>query len=153
MDETLCHALLNSVLMKFFVEAVGFGRGLCVLDVNKESISNCFMLNPSLLSEVAIKKIKEKFSVVLGKDIMSVDDELKDKDWIDFNRTILRSFGLEDYYLRISNSLLSMRQVRYTARSEVRKGATLKDINKQEKRENAATLPTVSMAAESRKIN
>jgi len=47
----LLHALLNSILSLFFIEAVGFGRGLGVLDINKDSISKCYMLNPTLLNE------------------------------------------------------------------------------------------------------
>ena len=47
----LIHALLNSILSLFYIEAVGFGRGLGVLDINKESISRCYMLNPELLSD------------------------------------------------------------------------------------------------------
>ena len=61
LDMELIHALLSSVLMKFFVEAVGFGRGLGVLDINKESVAKCFMLNPSLLSLECASEIKEQF--------------------------------------------------------------------------------------------
>lgn len=68
LDMELIHALLNSVLMKFFVEAVGFGRGLGVLDINKESVAKCFMLNPSLLSSEYASEIKEQFHYVLAKN-------------------------------------------------------------------------------------
>ena len=129
-DMDLYHALLNSVLMKFFVEAIGFGRGLGVLDINKESIANCFMLNPALLSPESISQIKKQFQNILAKNIMSIEDEFKNKEWLAFNRTVLRAFGIEEYYIRICNSLLSMRQVRKTA-CEVNNIISVKDIEQQ----------------------
>lgn len=114
-DYELCHALLNSVLMKFFIEAVGFGRGLGVLDINKENVENCYMLNPDLLLPQEVKKIKERFAVICKKEIVSVEEELTDADWISFNKTVLDAFGLGAYYMRICDSLISLRQVRYAA--------------------------------------
>lgn len=147
MDEELYHALLNSVLMKFYVEAVGFGRGLGVLDMNKDSIEKCHILNPSLLSDDSIEVIKEKFRVVFAKNIMSIEEELQDKDWIDFNQTVLKSFGLDGYYLRINNSLLSMRKVRKAA-TEKKKITILKDINKHNLNERKINDSSVAMVAE-----
>ena len=80
--------------MKFYVEAVGFGRGLGVLDMNKDSIEKCHILNPSLLSDDSIEVIKEKFRVVFAKNIMSIEEELQDKDWIDFNQNSIKVFWL-----------------------------------------------------------
>lgn len=146
-DEELYHALLNSVLMKFYVEAVGFGRGLGVLDMNKDSIEKCHILNPSLLSDDSIAVIKEKFRVVFAKNIVSIEEELQDKDWIDFNQTVLKSFGLDGYYLRMSNSLLSMRKVRKAA-TEKKKITILKDINKHNLNKRKINDSSVAMVAE-----
>ena len=101
--------------MKFFIEAVGFGRGLGVLDINKENVENCYMLNPDLLLPQEVKKIKERFAVICKKEIVSVEEELTDADWISFNKTVLDAFGLGAYYMRICDSLISLRQVRYAA--------------------------------------
>lgn len=114
-DYELCHALLNTALMKFFIEAVGFGRGLGVLDINKENVENCYMLNPALLLPAQIMEIKEKFAVICNKKIISIEKELIDEDWILFNKTVLGAFGLGAYYGQICDSLISLRQVRYTA--------------------------------------
>ena len=38
-DINLIHALLNSIISIFYIEAVGFGRGLGALDISKDSIS------------------------------------------------------------------------------------------------------------------
>lgn len=151
LDKKLLHALLNSVLMKFFIESVGFGRGLSVLDVNKEGISNCFMLNPALISEEDSYRIKKTFDLVLAKRIMSIEEELKDEDWVTFNHTVLQVFGLDSYYLRISHSLLSMRQVRKTAREMQKKTAVVKDISKPRKEGEENAIYEPSIAAETRK--
>lgn len=111
-DTELCHALLNSILMKFFIEAVGFGRGLGVLDIKKESIEKCYMLNPELLSSNAVRSIKSRFNVISSKEIVSIEDEFIDPDWIKFNKAILEGYGIAEYYPMICNSLRSLRKVR-----------------------------------------
>ena len=115
-DVELCHALMNCLFMKFFVEAVGFGRGLGVLDINKENISECLMLNPNLLTQDSINSIKMQFSIVCNKPIMSIDEELKDDDWIRYNYTVLQAFEMEAYYDKIVNSITSLRNVRKAVR-------------------------------------
>lgn len=118
MDLELLHALLNSILMKFFIEAVGFGRGLGVLDINKEGISKCFMLNPRILSEQTIREIKDSFRNISSKDIISIEDEMTDKDWSEFNHTVLRAYDIDDYYTYICASLSSLRKVRKAAKEK-----------------------------------
>ncbi len=117
-DTELYHALLNSILMKFFIEAIGFGRGLGVLDIKKESIENCYMLNPELLSPAAVKNIKYHFSIIRSKYILSIEDELRDLDWIEFNKSILDGYGIVKYYHVICNSLRSLRKVRNAAKEK-----------------------------------
>lgn len=115
-DKMLCHALMNSILQKFFIEAAGFGRGLGVLDLNKDNIGACYMLNPNLISEEDVKDIKSEFRKILKKNIMAIDEELEDTDWRTFNLTVLKAYGIESYYLCICNSLKSLRRVRKTAK-------------------------------------
>ena len=117
-DVELCHALMNSLFMKFFIEAVGFGRGLGVLDINKENISECLMLNPDLLSQESINNIKMQFHIVCSKPIMTIDEELKDEDWIKYNHTVLQAFEIDMYYDKIVNSFTSLRKVRKTVRKD-----------------------------------
>lgn len=117
-DVILCHALLNSVLMKFFIEAVGFGRGLGVLDINKDNVAKCFMLNPDLLSKESVSAIKEAFNIISNKKIVSIEEELQDNDWISFNHTILNAYGIDAHYESICNSLKSMRKARRAAKEK-----------------------------------
>lgn len=117
-DVVLYHALLNSILMKFFIEAVGFGRGLGVLDINKDNVASCFMLNPACLSSHSVDMIKMSFLVITEKPIMTVEEEMKDADWISFNHIVLSAFDIDSYYDNICNSLKSMRKARMTAKDK-----------------------------------
>ena len=111
-DLDLLHALLNSILSLFYIEAVGFGRGLGVLDINKDSISKCYMLNPALLSREQSNSIKESFSSLKERGIVDFDQDMDDPIRQKFDLTILRAFKIESYYSTILNSVRSMRKIR-----------------------------------------
>ena len=115
-DGELNHALLNSMLTMFYIEASGFGRGLGVLDVNKDSISKCYMLNPKLVSTSDRQKILAAFEKVKARKIMKVSEELNDESRLLFEHEVLRSFGIDEYFEKIKSSLLSMQEARATAR-------------------------------------
>lgn len=115
-DEELNHALINSMFTMFYIEASGFGRGLGVLDVNKDSIENCYMLNPDLVDVNDRQRILQSFNSVKARKIMKVEDELKDEDRIAFEHTVLQSFGIDDYFDKIKSSLLSMQATRKTVK-------------------------------------
>lgn len=108
----LLHALLNSVLSLFYIEAVGFGRGLGVLDINKESISKCYMLNPALLTAEQKTDIMEKFSALAERGIVDINQDLNDGARQEFDRTVLKAFGIEKYLDNIISSLKAMRRIR-----------------------------------------
>lgn len=74
------------------------------------------MLNPNLLTQNSINNIKMQFSIVCNKPIMSIDEELKDEDWIRYNYTVLQAFEIEAYYDKIVNSITSLRKVRKAVR-------------------------------------
>lgn len=115
-DAELNHALLNSMLTMFYIEASGFGRGLGVLDVNKDSISKCYMLNPKLVNASDRQKILTAFEKVKARKIMKVSEELNDESRLAFEHEVLRSFGIDEYFDMIKSSLLSMQEARATAR-------------------------------------
>ena len=118
-DLDLMLALLNTTLSIFFIEAAGFGRGQCVLDFNKDSLSQCSMLNPALLNEKKVADIKEKFSALMARGIVDVDQDLQDSIRQDFDKTVLRAYGIEKYYDIIVNNLKSMRHIRKTVKQNV----------------------------------
>jgi len=118
-DLDLMLALLNTTLSIFFIEAAGFGRGQCVLDFNKDSLSQCSMLNPALLTEKQVVDIKEKFSALMARGIVDVEQDLQDPIRQDFDMTVLSSYGIEKYYDIIVNNLKSMRHIRKAVKQNV----------------------------------
>ena len=117
-DIILIHALLNSILSLFYIEAVGFGRGLGALDISKVSISKSYMLNPALLSEEQSKDIKSRFSVLINRGITDISHDLEDYDRHEFDRAVLNAYGIGEYYDNIVNSLKAMRRIRKTVKQE-----------------------------------
>ena len=115
-DLNLLHALLNSILSLFYIEAVGFGRGLGVLDINKDSISKGYMLNPALLSNALVDKIKNKFALLINRGIVGIEQDLADSARREFDMEVLNAYGIGNYYETIINSFMSMRRMRKTVR-------------------------------------
>lgn len=108
----LLHALLNSMLSLFYIEAVGFGRGLGVLDINKDFISRCYLLNPALLTEKQKADILEKFSALSARGIIDINQEFRDPFRREFDIAVLNAYGIGNYYDRIVDSLKAMRRIR-----------------------------------------
>lgn len=115
-DENLNHALINSMFTMFYIEAAGFGRGLGVLDVNKDSIANCYMLDPKQVSDADRVKIMVAFEKLKSRQVMRISEEMSDDIRLEFEHTVLKSFGIDDYFEKIKSSLLSMQETRATAR-------------------------------------
>lgn len=115
-DEALNHALLNSMFTMFSVEAAGFGRGLGVLDINKDSIAHCYMLNPQRVSAEDRQKILAAFEPLKNRPVLGTAAELRAADRIAFEHAVLRSFGMDGYFEQIKASLLSMQQARAAVR-------------------------------------
>lgn len=91
-------------------------KDIADLDVNKDSIENCYMLNPDLVDVNDRQRILQSFNSVKARKIMKVEDELKDEDRIAFEHTVLQSFGIDDYFDKIKSSLLSMQATRKTVK-------------------------------------
>lgn len=111
-DLDLCHILLNSLFGLFYIEASGFPRGAGALDLSKDKVELSYMLNPNLLNSQQIAEIKNAFEPLKHRDVKSLFDELKEADRINFDKIVLRSYGLEKYYENIKRSLLSLLTVR-----------------------------------------
>lgn len=116
LDLDLSHALLNSMIGMFYIEAIGFGRGLGALDLSKKNLQKAMMLNPELLSETDKLEIKEAFQPIFERDILSAEEELQQADRIYFEQTVLRAFGIENLFERMKSSILSMYKTRLTAK-------------------------------------
>ncbi|MBI1274161.1 MAG: N-6 DNA methylase [Alphaproteobacteria bacterium] len=121
LDVALAHALLNTTLGMFFIEAAGFGRALGALDLQPTKLRSVFyMLNPALLAEQQRSDIKEAFDVIKNRDVLHVRDELHMEDRRNLDRTVLEAYGLENYEGKITRSLLEL----YRIRKAVKENAT-----------------------------
>jgi len=97
-DIPLCHALLNSILGVFYIEALGFGRGLGVLDLNSTKMQkSMFMLNPNAISSQARSDILTAFKPLLKRPVEPISDELARPDRRQFDEIVLSAYGLECY--------------------------------------------------------
>lgn len=116
-DIDLCHALLNSLISIFYIEALGFGRGLGVLDLNSDKIKNdLFMPNPYLINQSQKESIKEKFSALIERPVLPLEEELKQEDRQEFDNEILRAYGIFEYKEKIVDALLQLHKTRLSVR-------------------------------------
>jgi len=112
-DIDLCHALLNSILGVFYIEALGFGRGLGALDLNATKIKKqLFMLNPAMLDKKQTGRIKNKFAKLLRRPVFPILEELKMQDRIEFDEEVLKAFGIAEFKHNIINALLELYNIR-----------------------------------------
>ncbi|EKD56224.1 MAG: Restriction endonuclease BseMII [uncultured bacterium] len=117
LDLELIHALLNSVLGIFFIESIGFGRGLGALDLSSTRMKkNLKMLNPDLLSNKQKQSIKIKFGKLKNRKILPILEELKSADRTDFDNVVFESFGIQAYKDQIIDSLKTLYEIRMNIR-------------------------------------
>ena len=101
----------------FIIEGMGFGRGLGALDLNKDRVEHYMhSLDPNRLDQAGIEAIKTAFVPLLNRDIMDVADELEQADRKTFDDVVITAFGLEIDRQRIYDALLSLVEIRQTAR-------------------------------------
>lgn len=117
LDLELVHALLNSVLGIFFIESIGFGRGLGALDLSSTRMKkNLKMLNPDLLSNKQKQSIKTKFGKLKNRKLLPILEELKSADRTDFDNVVFESFGIQEYKDQIIDSLKTLYEIRMNIR-------------------------------------
>lgn len=117
LDETVnpdvTHALLNTTLSMFFVEALGFGRGEGVLDLNATKIKETMrILNPRLLSDSQASDIIRAFQPLKARPVKSIDEEMAMSDRCHFDKIVLATYGLEAIYNPIVESLRELYAIR-----------------------------------------
>jgi len=91
----LAAALLNSVVVFLEIELKGTDRNLGVLDLNANYIKQLQFLNADLLSESDKVEIKKRFKAISHRAVLPIYEEVRMKDRIDFDKTILRSFNID----------------------------------------------------------
>lgn len=111
----LIHALLNSFIGLFMIEATGFGRGLGALDTTKDGVLASYMLNYDSLLDRDRENIISMWELLSQKSVPNILDMLEDEEWIAFNMTIFDAFGISQYMKQVMDTLQSailLRQVK-----------------------------------------
>ncbi len=112
-DIKLCHALMNSVVGLFYIEAMGTGRGEGALDLSKDKIEDDLrIVNPNLISDADKVKILELFEKLETREILSITKELDQADRIEFDNAVLDAIGCIDYGDKIKQALLNLYKIR-----------------------------------------
>ena len=112
-NSELVHAVLNSLYGMFAIEAIGFGRGLGVLDASSTRLKHMFMIDIEKISKQDAIDIIDFFDKIKQRRVMDIDDELKDPDRKKFDCKVLQAIGAQDLYEPIKASLLSLQRTRH----------------------------------------
>ncbi|MCM1517185.1 MAG: SAM-dependent methyltransferase [Pseudoflavonifractor sp.] len=105
-DIELIASLLNSVSTFLTLELVGTARNLGALDLNANYLKRVRLLNPELLQGKDIDAIKAAFQPLKNRAIGTIFEELKKQDRINFDKVVLRSFGISESILPSMYELL-----------------------------------------------
>jgi len=105
-DIELITALLNTVSTFLTIEFKGTSRNLGALDLNANFLKRIRLLNPNLLSDSAKSEIKNAFSPLKSRPIGTVVEECGKEDRINFDRVVLRAFGIDEAILESLYQLL-----------------------------------------------
>jgi hypothetical protein len=107
-DVELIAALLNSVVTFLTMEMRGTSRNLGALDLNANYFKTLRVLNPDLLSANSIKEIKKAFQPMKARAIKTIFEEVKQADRMNFDKAVLKAFGIDDSILKNLYQILSL---------------------------------------------
>lgn len=117
-DLDLVHALLNSVVGLFYLEALGFGRGLGALDLSATKLrEGLHVLNPEHIDPHQRENILGAFAHLLHRPVTPLLEELSASDRADFDAMILGAFGMSHLHDRIRDALTTLYSIRMAATS------------------------------------
>ncbi|MDD4698005.1 MAG: N-6 DNA methylase [Fermentimonas sp.] len=102
----LIAALLNSAITFLTLEMRGTSRNLGALDLNANYLKQLRVLNPNLLSDEQKNAIIEAFHPLKHRKIETIFAEVQKPDRVNFDKTILRCFGIDETLLESIYSLL-----------------------------------------------
>jgi hypothetical protein len=106
-DIELIAALLNSVVTFLNIEMRGTSRNLGALDLNANYFKALRVLNPNSLTDKAKQEIKKAFQPLKSREIETIFAELKKQDRTNFDKVVLRSFGIDEKILPSLYQILS----------------------------------------------
>lgn len=106
-DIELIAALLNSIVTLLNIEIRGTSRNLGALDLNANYFKALKVLNPNGLTAKAKQEIKKAFQTLKNREIETIYEELRKPDRINFDKIVLRSFGIDEKILPSLYRILS----------------------------------------------
>ena len=107
-DVELVAALLNSVVTFLTIEMRGTSRNLGALDLNANYFKTLHILNPNKLNAQAKKQILAAFQPLKKREIETFIEEIKKADRKNFDKTVLKAFGIEETILTSLYQILSL---------------------------------------------
>ena len=115
-DIDLLFALLNSAISLFYMEGLGFGRGLGALDLSTTRVRNAMhVLDPQRLDGESAFAVKSAFRPLLSREICPVVDECELVDRQQFDSAVIEAFGLSVSRDRVYDSLKELIAIRLAA--------------------------------------
>lgn len=109
----LCQALLCSLAGCFFLEALGFGRGEGVLDLNATKLRNGLpMWNPGIIAPDAAATILKAFRRLARRPVRPFSDECRSPDRQTFERAVLEAVGCAHLHDRILAATSHLHEIR-----------------------------------------
>ena len=94
-DVILIAALLNSAISILTMEMRGTSRNLGSLDLNANYFKKLKILDPSLLTTLEITEIKDAFLPLTKRIVNDIFEEVNKSDRINFDRTVLKAYGID----------------------------------------------------------
>jgi hypothetical protein len=112
-DIELTHAILNSTLGLFYLEAMGTGRGEGALDLSAEKIKKDLrIINPAMYSKKDRENILAKLKVLVDRGIRNIEEDLNSSERKELDQAILKPLGLDCLIEDIKNSLKALYKIR-----------------------------------------
>jgi hypothetical protein len=118
LDKELLHAFLNSTIVISQIEALGFGRGETVLDLNPTNLKNgLYIPKIETISDSYRDRIKSYFSDIMKEPVMSIDEIVRSNFRKEFDTLILESINVENDYVKY---LYDNLEILYTIRKSAK---------------------------------
>lgn len=106
-DIELISALLNSIITFLTIEMRGTSRNLGALDLNANYFKALKVLDPNRLTEDEKRKIKIAFQPLKNREIGTIFEELQKTDRLNFDKEVLKAFGIDDKIIPSLYQILS----------------------------------------------
>ncbi|KAF0425374.1 N-6 DNA methylase [Pediococcus acidilactici] len=114
------HALLNSLPVQYMLAASGFGRGQGVTDLTKDGIMQIYIPSLDELNFLDKKMLIKAWQKVKLKPVPTVEEQVYDPDWIEFNRIVFNLYKVDfDNFKKMSRNLLELLERRASAKNIV----------------------------------